>query len=252
MRRRALVIVALILTSCGAHDRAPGEPCDSDADCVADSSCAAVDVRDGVARYECVAHCDPPAVPYYPSRCEGGGVCWSVSTATPDVYGCFLGNDIPIGHTCEYTLSCVRGSTCQEWAEGSFCTPVCDLYGCGPMEPCSQPYDCESGLLCATIGTSGTLADGACIAECATPSGGVGLCDDGSTCADFHYSDGTVVYGCIPGGATPVGESCSYSVECERGALCVDDGPTGVCRQACNSSADCPSGAACDGGTCSP
>ncbi len=246
----AAVLAILVLVSCAHHDRAAGEACDDDGDCVPDTSCAAVDVRDGGALYECVAHCTPSNTSF--SRCEGGGVCYPVSSWTPDVWGCFLGNDIPIGEPCSWTFSCVRGAICFGDPD-SVCTPVCDRYGCGLLESCASWYDCQEGLFCGAIGTTGTLADNACIRECPSPPGGVGLCEDGSTCIPFYYESGRLAsYACVPGGSIPLGAPCSNTTECERGGVCVGDGPTGVCSRACNSDEDCPNGAHCDAGVCPP
>ncbi len=250
MRGSASIAVAIVLASCARHDRAVGESCGYDGDCELGSSCAAVDAWDGGASYACVAHCNAGAA----THCDGGGVCWPVSTATPDVWGCFPGNDVPIGQPCWLAVGCVRGALCQPRGDGGLpgvCAPVC-VPLCGPLEHCYSGGDCEFGLACVTVGTMGTLADNECVPVCAPVMGDVGLCPDGLACAPFERSDGTTSHACYPGGATPLGATCTGHRECERGAVCVGDGATGICSPACNMDSDCPNGARCTGGICGP
>lgn len=250
MRNHApTALLALALASCAPHDRGPGEPCGNDGDCMPDTSCGVVDIRDGEPIYECVALC--PSTDPFPSRC-GDGVCWAVSPDTPDVWGCFSGNDIPIGQPCSYAFSCVSGAICaMNPGEPGQCIPVCAPGGCGLMEHCTQqPGDCQEGLACAPIGSSNTWADFVCLPQC---RGDVALCDDGSVCIDTELTTGEVDHACLPGGATPVGGACTSNGECVRGSLCLfEETIPGTCSRVCDEDQDCPDGERCATGFCTP
>lgn len=60
------------------------------------------------------------------------------------------------------------------------------------------------------------------------------LCQDGTVCG-FVPADDAQVGACLPGGETVVGNNCSSTAECVKGAVCVvpTDGGLGECRTAC-------------------
>jgi hypothetical protein len=108
-------------------------------------------------------------------------------------------------------------------------------------ESCVTDASCPSGSACFGVGGSGLRL---CLARCEPltralcteeAEGSVGVCvalDEGGAC--------------FTGGETVVGESCTSTIDCEEGALCVIEGSEGRCRYACDFTAPaCIAGHVC-------
>lgn len=252
MVHRALC-AGLLITGCASMDRLPGEPCQSEGDCVPGASCALVSRGGGLDSFECVERCDDVPFSSLPAgRCEGGEICYPIRGDRPGWLGCFPGGSAPIGAACTFVGECERSSVClfETEAEGS-CAPVCAPAGCVEGEGCAGVGDCAENLECALVRSTGTWADAACVAVCVSPDRAADvptLCSDGEACFRLGPS-GFGPWGCYPGGEIEIGDPCNSVDQCVRGAVCWDLGSGPSCVRACAEDADCPSGA-CTSGLC--
>lgn len=120
---------------------------------------------------------------------------------------------------CTLDANCPAGSRCNEEA-------LCEE---GPRlgEPC-EGFDCQQLAVCHPLHHR-------CEYSCRNDA----ACPNGYRCSpDFL---------CIaPCNGTPpetVGGTCQFSTDCTGCAFCVPTGSTRVCRQPCQTDADCPGGA---------
>lgn len=108
---------------------------------------------------------------------------------------------------------------------------------------CVTTAQCEGTDECFLL-TSGA---GICLSTC---DGTTPTCAGGEACA----SVGSGGFACLPGGELGQGETCTRSIDCGLGLLCIDTGPDSidVCRITCDPEADtCTGGSVCvslDGG----
>lgn len=238
----AFTVCCFVVSGCAMHDRLAGEPCGTEGDCVEGTTCAAVRMTASSFDYECIALCGPETG----FRCGGGELCWLAHGDDFDLYGCFPGGSDPLGAPCTYLPNCARGLQCEFEVppDGSeptsgMCVPGCELGPCALGQACRYVDDCDAGLECGPVVRDGALG-GECRPACTLADDRpVGLCEDGSACvllSDLVPGRGV----CIPGGAVPLGGSCTMAAECERGLVCVDDGSgQGVCGRACDTPDDC-------------
>lgn len=238
--RRANILTTIALVGACAPMHV-GEPCQA-GHCVQGAECAAVQ-RD---LDRCVALCDDPF-----GACAGGEVCYPLGYGDGRL-GCYPGGDTAIGAPCTYPTECVRGAYCFFGTDvtSGVCGRACGLAGgCAlAREPCRADPDCASNFCVCTIRDCTTGAPGACTEPCTLATGAVsGRCASGAACAAFAAEGVTE---CLPGGTTPVGAACVTLAECVLGALCIDAGSSPICRQACDTDADCPAHVTCSGGIC--
>jgi uncharacterized protein (TIGR03382 family) len=225
-----------------------GKPCNMDSECGGPNSICQTPSAlpstgtawvDGYCSENCVA--GSSAV-----TCPSGSVC--VELGTPD--RCFKQCRPGSG-------DCRAGYTCAPLAEGNVCIPNCYTdedcnTGGGPVgytcrtcdrvcienkqtglsvgSPCTTSEQCGAGQFCFFIGTQ---TQGVCTQTCNTAACG---CPLGSTCK-------------------PVGEDRVCMKDCAAGTCaaplqCNPVGQTYSCTAACRTSADCPTGFECYGGTC--
>jgi hypothetical protein len=116
--------------------------------------------------------------------------------------------------------------------------------GCGQSitgMPCDPTAPCPDHWVCA-LAHDGI---GRCMHECDTTQT---VCNDGRVCA---YVIGTGTGACYLGGNVGVGQTCTTTLDCARGGLCVDRFADGalVCMEGCNldGSRPCLDGSACLG-----
>jgi len=184
-----------------------------------------------------------------------GGTCSPFSTTSCGANQTCIANGTPPhctvsaitlrteGQACTTDNECAWGLECHSFDAGATfqCTRFChagSTTDCGPMMRCNQLAYTGSTCLrvCAPMAASCDLA----LQNCAT----------GSSC--YVYFDGTAgaeVTGCYATGTVPIGGSCAYLNDCVRGASCFG-GSTGICRETCDTTADCSSGT-CTGASAS-
>lgn len=102
---------------------------------------------------------------------------------------------------------------------------------------CANPR--KVGDVCFETGECGSGSD--CVQTsvgrfCLLPCPGTQLfCEDGEVCAESEEEAGS--FYCLTGGEIEVGQDCDTTVECELGALCVNDDNDTECEVACDPSA---------------
>lgn len=134
------------------------------------------------------------------------------------------------------------------------CTEPAELGGA-----CVNSADCVDGLRCTLVGRD-PEGDSLCMATCDRTL--TRRCDDGSACIGSMDSEMIPLDDdvCYLGGTTPIEQECVGTLDCARGAMCIQimDAPTGepdcdigsgrcFCYQVCvvGDSADCPTGTTC-------
>jgi hypothetical protein len=146
------------------------------------------------------------------------------------------------GETCSGTTDCgcglfCKGATCQPY-EGDNLGCSCEEIKGDVVEdtapaPDTAPVDTGPDLSCngkpAPVG-----------ADC-NPYCQIG-CDEGEQCT---YTNGSVQ--CDGIGELTIGEECLNSLDCKQGMACfkINDDPASICRQFCQTDADCPADRKC-------
>jgi len=155
-----------------------------------------------------------------------------------------VGSPCTVGQSCGAPgLTCVAASDTQ----GRSSYPVCST-GCGPMNPCADPYVCTPSTviggqtaICLPPGGQVTAVGHACNApaDCGTAAS-VCLAEGSDTqpSGATVWEDGYCTQRCGPG-----------HPECPSGSACRDNGGVDQCFQTCRiGTGDCRAGYACDPG----
>jgi len=230
-----------------------GEHCPSGA-CAANLVCVGTD-SDG---YRCRRNCSTTA------NCAAGQQCLPLSGGGG---ACFPGGNAGPGDDCESPADCRSGLLCVAESQGAAtgtcfteCTPggantcavneACEAIGggqgicypedvpperVGMCEACGNGVLCETGLLCISA-TGGSTCQRRCTSDT--------QCGANRRCATVGSNRFCT---CNTGDLKGDGESCAADAECLSGFECIVDGVASgpVCREACDSAADCDDDQAC-------
>jgi len=144
------------------------------------------------------------------------------------------------------------------WLRAVCRTGRCDIFTRHAVgEPCADSSDCEATLVCADSRQSDTTRTRVCVLPCPSGVPWRGRCPlappyEGAFCErgpDFDAFDAPLI--CYRGGYIALGGSCATQGQCITGAAC---GSNQRCEPACNTTADCSEGIACEtvSGACVP
>ncbi len=146
-----------------------------------------------------------------------------VALATITLFGC--AKRINDGGACFESSECDPGSVCAETVYGNFCMQQCsaEVVFCDDNQACLRSAAVSTGL----GGAAGTGGEGGASGAGGAGGGAGGIAGGGG----IGGESGEALWVCLPGGdqlqtdeirgAAEFGEQCDYSLECERGGVCV-------------------------------
>ncbi|MCC6874719.1 MAG: hypothetical protein IT378_10480 [Sandaracinaceae bacterium] len=247
-------------------------------ECASDWACDDGLACNGAERCDALGRCQSGT----PPRCPDDGVACTVERCVDPAGSCEstpVDSACPMGQLCDAVTGCqVRcdQSPCGLLPQcgcprGQACYPAalrCAPAGlAAPLEPCERTNDCEPGTSCLLVGTAALCARlCASGADCdprrpycfdsATAEQGVGYCaavcdpvrqtgcPPGSSCTIFQTDAGAATL-CSGQGTVPQDGSCTGTIDCAPGLICIIGSPTNRCSRQCYSTADCTGGRQC-------
>ncbi|MBR57287.1 MAG: hypothetical protein CMH54_04435 [Myxococcales bacterium] len=249
------------------------EPCTTDQECWPSSVCL-----DGICGRECVTdeECVAQGAFCHDHRCKAANpqdTTGSVDTSTPTDTGSSPQDtgqpDTSVPDTTSSDPGTPKkgfGDPCQEGSEceSSLCLDV-GIAGTGfCTQACTRSKECGAGFLCAPVSATEKVcapSDVGNPVDCAASTcfgllslqNGLGQCVCSGECLDasdcpasmvcsYAQTQAGNVKACIPFGAP-----CSGPNDCYQQACAGEPGSTGFCTATCETTLDCPGGAACAG-----
>ncbi|NVB78396.1 MAG: hypothetical protein HOV81_08400 [Kofleriaceae bacterium] len=188
-----------------------------------------------------------------PVDAAGGAACTLVpqsgcSGATPacdldaagDTYCRAVTSQGTSNNHCSTATACKDGYTCV--GDGTTNAAVCSRF-------CTQDTDCTgTGSRCVDDLTQNNVVVASVCSNACDPYGQTG-CPTGMGCVPYLDSAGSFT-DCEYVGTQQVGQSCTYSADCDDGLICVISNNVKTCRELCivGNNATCSSGS-CSGFT---
>lgn len=224
----SLSVGLLWVAGCGGADKALGEACTADSDCI-DGKCHA-------------AMCVSPSPVATGQACTLDAECKSLSCVSDTCSSGTSAKDTACLNNEECKSGLCEGGKCALKKDGAACTAAAEcLGGTCYQQKCTSKKDVK-----AACTGDGECASGICYSStCRKDCTGKDSCESGQICAS---DDGKRTFCLTPSYDQKIGSTCAYNGQCTGGLKCL--GMAGdaqsVCTTTCQNDLGCPPHMNCD------